>query len=580
MPSISTVFALCLLIALNASVDSAFISPSLYHRSYIPMVSMSPTKLNIISSKDLTDKVASSAPLDDDDGKRKVHPEFPKIRPLSEQVGARPFPLPMIVGVPLIKRALVLAAISPFHIGGLVISGSRGTGKSALARALRSLFPSHIEVIKGSKYNVDPQLRYGIDDMLREEIFGDNTTYFPSGELAIELVPTPYVEVPLNAMEDSLIGSVDLEESIKAGRTIFSPGILAKAHRGILYVDEINLLDEEAANILLNVMNRGYVHVEREGISFNYPCQPLMIATFNPDEGELRRHILDRIGVSLCVDLEPLSVMERVQAVENVLGFSGGTAKQSTLGGEEKLRSAEIEEDELRAKIVEARTILRKVKITREQMAYLCQEATRADCEGQRGEIFAVEVAKSSAAFSGRTKVNADDLRLAVQLTIAPRGRYMLESADEKSPADELTPSQPSPPEKQLPPQSKKEKPEQSESEDALAKDEDEETTDDERDQPKEEEIDEEQKPVPDQHLEPADIPSVFMFGVDAIPIDPSLLKFSKWTKRGVGGKRSRIFSLERGRFIKAILPHANGGKVLLHLCRPFSVLFSRYQMN
>lgn len=312
-------------------------------------------------------------------------------------------------------------------------------------------------------------------------------------------------------------------------------------------------------------MNRGYVHVEREGISFTYPCRPLLVATFNPDEGELRHHILDRIGISLCVDLEPLSMMERVQAVENVLGFSGGTSKQSTPKGEDTLRRAEIEGSELRARIADARKILRKVKITREQMSYLCQEATRADCEGQRGEIFAVEVAKTSAALSGRLKVSADDLRLAVQLAIAPRGRYMLESADETTSTDELPPPQPRSIEKPTLPQSKKEKPEESEYEETFTENEQEETIEGEQNPPLEEEVDEEQ-PAPDQPLESADIPSQFMFGVDSIPIDPSLLTFSKWTKRGVGGKRTRIFSLERGRFIKAIFPHGNRGKVRAHM--------------
>jgi magnesium chelatase subunit D len=252
----------------------------------------------------------------------------------------------------------------------------------------------------------------GIDSILLQEIISGKTT-LQSKET--ELVPTPFVQIPLNAMEDSLLGTVDLEKSIQTGKTEFSPGLLARAHRGILYVDEINLLDEEAANVLLNVIADGHVQIEREGLSLKYPCKPLLIATYNPQEGELREHLLDRIGVGLSADMQPLSVLDRVKGVENVLGFSGGTKQQLSDQAKATLERVEEEERQLRAEISSARSVLPDVIMDRSQILYLCEEATGAGCEGQRAEIFAAEVAKASAAVSSRAKERHRQLCLSIR---------------------------------------------------------------------------------------------------------------------------------------------------------------------
>ena len=450
---------------------------------------------------------------------------------------SRPFPFTMIVNHDIIKHALLLAAINP-KMGGVVISGGRGTAKSVLARAMQRLLPPQIERIKGSQYNIDAAGVEGVDSDLNAKLLmsGDSIE-----NLETELVNTPFVQIPINVQEDSLLGTVDLEASLEKGRPIFSPGLLAKCHRGILYVDEINLLDEEAANILLNVIADGYVTIERESISIQYPCRPLLIATYNPEEGELREHLLDRIAVELSAD-EELTIEERLEAVEHVLGFSGGTTDQASSKATNALQMAEEEEASLRETILSGRKLLPDVKIDKEQLLYLCEEATRAGCEGQRAEIFATEISKASSALHGRTSVNAGDLRTGVMLSILPRalfiegaleaGEHHTDTSAPPPPASssELEPIPPPPEELQ----DKEDTDNETEHED-----------DDEKEDEKEDESEEDELEIPEE----------FMLGVKAASIDPKLLKFNRWTRRGKGGKRSRIFNLERGRYIKPIFP-------------------------
>ena len=390
--------------------------------------------------------------------------------------------------------------------------------------------------LKDSAFNIDPEGEFGLDDFTKTDLENGG---IPLAERETEVIDAPFVQVPLNVMEDRLIGSADLEESVKTGKTVFSPGLLAKAHRGVLYVDDINLLDEETANILLNVVTEGDVLVEREGLSLRYPCKPLLIATFNPDEGELRDHLLDRISVALSADAQPLELEERVSAVESVLNFAG-SGKQGTpmlrLHSPRPSRTRTTSRPPLSLLV----SISEDLKLAPSQIQYLCEEAIRAGCQGHRAEIFAVEVARAAAALEGR-QVTSEDLRLAVKLAIAPRGTFINTPQDMD---DEMMPPPPPPP---PPPQM------------------DDQNQDSEQDEDDEEEQEDVEEPDEDDDREDEapdvpDVPQEFMFDVDSTPIDPDLIEFSSRERAGKGGGRGLIFSQDRGRYIKPMLPK---GKVV-----------------
>jgi magnesium chelatase subunit D len=319
-------------------------------------------------------------------------------------------------------------------------------------------------------------------------------------------------------------------------------------------VDEINLLDDEVVDILIKVLSDGYVTVEREGLSVKYPCRPLMIATYNPQEGEIREHLLDRFAVALSADAYQLSPKERVMGVDNVIGFSGGTQVQMTDEANEKLQLAEAEEQSLRTKVEMARILLQNVTITPSQVQYICEEATRGGCEGQRAEIFATKIAKASAALDGRTVVSAGDLKKAVILAILPRATIMPGESENGDVTPETS--------KSLPPQSSDLQPIMALPPPTQTSDEDRDAEGIEETEQEEDKIEPESEKDAEDKIEQDDrdlpIPAEFIFGVKEVNLSPTLLKFSRWTRRGRGGKRAKIFSLLRGRFVKAIFPRGN----------------------
>jgi len=426
-------------------------------------------------------------------------PAFAGVTTMAQQA----FPLAAITGHGNLKLALLLAAVDP-GLGGVVIAGRRGTGKSVLARGLHALLPP-IEVVRGS-LNSDPRNPQDWDPATRQRWGGTDADQLPT-----QVIPAPFVQVPIGVSEDRLLGSVDVAASLSSGSAVFQPGLLAEAHRGVLYLDELNLLDDTIINLLLEAVDGGCNRIEREGISTSHPCRCLLLATYNPEEGPLGDHLLDRFAMALSAD-QLLTDQHRAAAVTTVL-----TAAHDPQG----FRKGWQEQTEAMAtQLLLARQWLPDVQISRPQVTYLVQEALRGAVEGHRAEVFAMGVAKAAAALAGRDEVLAEDLRTAVQLVIAPRARF-----DEEDQPQSQPPATPEPDQGQNPePESETEESENPDS-------------------------------SPEQESA-ATIPEEFLLEPEAAAVDPDLLLFQTAKSRsGHSGRRAVVNSHSRGRYVRPMVP-------------------------
>jgi Mg-chelatase subunit ChlI/Mg-chelatase subunit ChlD len=315
------------------------------------------------------------------------------------------FPFSAIVGLDKLKLAILINAINP-KIGGLLIRGPKGSGKSTIVRALADILPK-IKVVKDCPFNCSP---YDPSNMCPK-----CSERYKSGEkLSVEEGEMVVVDLPLGCTEDRVVGSLDVEKAIKHGIEALEPGILAEANQNILYVDEVNLLPDHIADDLLDAAATGWNIVEREGISVNHPSRFIFIGTMNPEEGELRPQLLDRFPLSVTVE-RITSVEDRIEIVKKNMEFEADPEKFH-----EKNKSLL---EELQNRIVQARKVLENVVIPNNLLESICKACLELKVDGLRPDIVIAKAASALAAFENRTEVALNDILVAAELALSHRTR-------------------------------------------------------------------------------------------------------------------------------------------------------------
>ncbi len=315
-----------------------------------------------------------------------------------------PFPFSAIVGQDEMKSALLMAAVDP-SLGGVLVFGDRGTGKSTAVRALAGLLPK-IVVVKGCRYNCDPEANGAMCP--------DCAAQTDATALKTQSVPIPVIDLPLGATEDRVVGALDLEKALVAGEKAFEPGLLARAHRGFLYIDEVNLLEDHLVDLLLDVAASGINVVEREGLSVRHLARFVLVGSGNPEEGELRPQLLDRFGLSVEVR-SPHDLEDRVEVVRRRDAYDADPQAFA--------KSWRAKESRIRGRIKKARGLLSDVTTPDEAMAFASMLCLKLGVDGLRGELTLTRAARARAALAGRTETSRADVNAVAPTALRHRLR-------------------------------------------------------------------------------------------------------------------------------------------------------------
>jgi len=313
------------------------------------------------------------------------------------------YPFTAIVGQKRMRRALILNAIDT-RIGGVLIRGERGTGKSTAARALAALLPP-VEVVQGCRFGCDPHKPINWCTECRER-------FAEIEEPPAETHQTPFINLPISATEDRVVGTLDIEKAIQKGERHFEPGVLASANRGLLYIDEVNLLDDHVVDVLLDSAAMGMNIVEREGISFSHPARFILVGTMNPEEGDLRPQLLDRFALS--VEIRGiLDRRQRVQIMERNLAYEADP---------ESFREEWLpKEKELSEQIAQARKLVNRVRYSSKDLLLIADLTSKMQVDGHRADLVILKASRAHASFEGREAITPHDIALAAELALPHR---------------------------------------------------------------------------------------------------------------------------------------------------------------
>ncbi|WP_132996262.1 ATP-binding protein [Sporanaerobacter acetigenes] len=315
------------------------------------------------------------------------------------------YPFSAIVGQEEMKKALILNIINP-SIGGVLIRGEKGTAKSTAVRGITELLPLRKQV-KACPFSCDPEDESKMCRDCRERLQKEGKLEAIQGKMKV-------IELPINATEDRVAGTLNIETAIKKGEKKFEPGILASANRNILYVDEVNLLEDHVVDMLLDAAAMGVNTVEREGISFSHPSRFILVGTMNPEEGDLRPQLIDRFGLVVDVVGERETNM-RMNVVKRRIEYERNPEKF--------LNKFKDEEEKLKERIMKAISILDEVEYDDEIIEKVSKACVELDIDGHRGDIVAIKTAMTIAAFDGRKKVEKEDLLESLKYVLPHRMR-------------------------------------------------------------------------------------------------------------------------------------------------------------